>query len=221
MTASLVSFFTDKIHTLSPGLVYVVVALLVFGETALFLGFVLPGETSVVVAGVVASQGRVNIVTLCILVVAAAIVGDSVGFLIGRHYGERLMTLPLLRRRRPALEGALAALRQRGSIYVFVGRFTTFLRTVMPGLAGMSEMSYRRFLLANASSGAIWGVGYALLGYFAGHALVKIEKYSTWAGIAVLVVVLGLVLTAHAVKKRREAARPAANGDTTPDTSTT
>ncbi|NNN01510.1 MAG: DedA family protein [Acidimicrobiaceae bacterium] len=191
----------DKIQHLPGSLVFAMVALLVFGEAALFIGFVLPGETAVLVAGVVASRGHINIELLCLLVVVAAIVGDSVGYAVGHRYGERLMTLPIIRHRRVALERALEGLRRRGPLYVFIGRFTAFLRAVMPGLAGMSKMHYRRFLLANALGGIIWGVGYSLLGYFAGGALTKIEKYSSWAGIAVLVLLVGAVFALHFRRK--------------------
>ena len=204
-TASIVSFILDKIQHLPGGLVFALVGLLVFGEAALFIGFVLPGETAVIVAGVVASQGHINIDILCVLVVVAAIVGDSVGYAIGHRYGERLLTLPVIRHRRVALERALEGLRRRGPIYVFVGRFTAFLRAVMPGLAGMSRMHYRRFLVANALGGIIWGVGFTLLGYFAGGALTKIEKYASWAGIGVLVLLIAVVVTLHFRRKRREA----------------
>lgn len=202
INASIVSFILDKIQHLPGGLVFALVALLVFGEAALFIGFVLPGETSVIVAGVVASQGHINIDILCVLVVVAAIVGDSVGYAIGRRYGERLLTLPVIRHRRVALERALEGLRRRGPMYVFIGRFTAFLRAVMPGLAGMSKMHYRRFLVANALGGIIWGVGFTLLGYFAGGALTKIEKYASWAGIAILVLLIGFIVFMHFRRKR-------------------
>jgi membrane protein DedA with SNARE-associated domain len=205
LNASLVSFLTDKLLSVSPIIVYVLVSLLVFGEAALFIGFVLPGETSVIVAGVVASQGRVNVVILAVLVVVAAIIGDSLGFEIGKRYGHRLIELPFMRSRHVALERALEGLRRRGATYVFVGRFTAFLRAVMPGLAGMSRLSYRRFLAANAAGALIWGVSFTLLGYFAGGALGSIQKYSGWAGIAVLVIVIALVVGLHYMKKRREA----------------
>jgi len=203
-TATIVSFILDKIQHLPGGLVFALVGLLVFGEAALFIGFVLPGETAVIVAGVVASQGHINIDILCVLVVVAAIVGDSVGYAIGHRYGEKLLTLPVIRHRRVALERALEGLRRRGPIYVFVGRFTAFLRAVMPGLAGMSRMHYRRFLVANALGGIIWGVGFTLLGYFAGGALTKIEKYASWAGIGILVLLIAVVVTLHLRRKRRE-----------------
>lgn len=217
--ASIVSYLLEKIQHLSSGLVYGLVALLVFGEAALFFGFVLPGETAVVVAGVVASQGHLNIVALCVLVVVAAIIGDSVGYEIGRRYGDRLVALPIVRHRRVALDRALEGLRRRGPIYVFVGRFTAFLRAVMPGLAGMSQLRYRRFLIANAAGATIWGVTYSLLGYFAGSALSSIEKYSSWAGFAVLALVIVFLIVFHFVRTRRDAARDVAWSDAPHDDS--
>ena len=141
-------------------LVFALVALLVFGEAALFIGFVLPGETSVhrrrrrrepgprQHRRAVRPRGRRRPSS-----------GDSVGYAIGNRYGEKLLTLPIIAKRRVAIERALEGLRRRGPTYVFVGRFTAFLRAVMPGLAGMSKMHYRRFLVANALGGIIWGVG--------------------------------------------------------------
>jgi membrane-associated protein len=204
LAASIVSYLLSEIHRLPSGLVYGLVTALVFGEAALFIGFVLPGETAVLVAGVVASQDHVNVVVVCVLVVAAAITGDSVGYAVGRHYGESLMKLPVLRRRRVALERALDGLRRRGPLYVFIGRFTAFLRAVMPGLAGMSRMNYRRFLIANALGGLLWGVAFTLLGYFAGTALTRIEKYASWVGLAVLAAMILFFVIFHFVKKSRE-----------------
>ena len=203
LDASIVSFFVDKIQSLPSGLVYTVVALLVFGEAALFIGFVLPGETSVIVAGVVASQGRVNIVALCVLVVVAAIIGDSVGYFVGQRWGSRILEMKMLQRRREDVDRAIEGLRKRGPFYVFLGRFTAFLRAVMPGLAGLSRMKYRKFLVANASGAVAWGVAYSLLGYFAGTALTKIERYASWFGIAILVVLVVVIVTIYFLLRRR------------------
>jgi membrane-associated protein len=204
LDASIVSYLVGRIQDLPGGLVYGLVALLVFSEAALFVGFILPGETAVLVAGVVASRGHVNVVTLCVIVVVSAIVGDTVGYEVGRRYGERLLTLPIIRGRRAGIESALEGLRRRGPIYVFVGRFTAFLRAVMPGLAGMSLMSYRRFLVANASGALVWGVCYTLLGYFAGKSLNSIERYSGWAGGIILVLIIAVVVGLYFAKKRGE-----------------
>ncbi|MGA2432971.1 MAG: DedA family protein [Acidimicrobiales bacterium] len=207
LDASIATFIVDKIQSLPSGLVYTVVAFLVFGEAALFIGFVLPGETSVIIAGVVASQGRVNIVALCVLVVVAAILGDSVGYFVGQRWGARLLEMKLFQRRREDVDRAIEGLRRRGPFYVFLGRFTAFLRAVMPGLAGLSRMQYGRFLIANASGAIAWGVAFSLLGYFAGTALTKIEKYASWAGIAVLVVLVAVIVTIYFVRRGRDLER--------------
>jgi membrane-associated protein len=206
LNATIVTFLLTKIHHFAAGPVYVLVALLVFGETALFLGFIFPGETAVIVAGVVASQGRVNIGLLCVIVVVAAALGECVGYAIGARYGERLFLLPLIRKRRVALEGALVALRQRGAIYVFVGRFTAFFRAVMPALAGMGKLNYRRFFIANAISALLWGVGYCLLGYFAGGALTQIENSASWLGLVLLAAIVVAFVVYFLRKRRRSAA---------------
>jgi membrane protein DedA with SNARE-associated domain len=219
-SATIVSFLLEKIQNLPGILVYCLVAFLVFGEAALFIGFVLPGETAVIIAGVVASKGHVNVVTLCVLVVVAAIVGDSVGYEVGRKYGDHLITLPIVRSRHEGIDRALEGLRRRGVIYVFVGRFTAFLRAVMPGLAGMSRLHYRRFLLANASGALLWGVGYTLLGYFAGTALNSIERVSGYVGVGILVLVIGVIVALYFAKRRAESRIQSAldrpdNGDST------
>lgn len=205
LDASMVSYLVARIQDLPAGLVYTLVAALVFGEAALFIGFVLPGETAVIVAGVVASKGQVNVGALCVLVVVSAILGDSVGYEVGRHFGPRLTALPILRRRQVALSRALEGLRRRGPLYVFIGRFTAFLRAIMPGLAGMSHLRYRRFLAANAAGALLWGIAYTLLGYYAGHALDSIERYSGWAATGVLVLVVAVIVALHYARKRREA----------------
>jgi membrane-associated protein len=203
LAGSIVSYLLHEIHQLPGGLVYGLVTLLDFGEAALFIGFIFPGETAVLVAGVVASQDHVNVGVVAVLVVTAAITGDSVGYAIGRRYGESLMKLPILKHRRAALDRALEGLRRRGPIYVFVGRFTAFLRAVMPGLAGMSRMNYRRFLIANAAGAIIWGVTFTLLGYFAGTALTRIENYASWVGLSVLIAMIVFFVIFHFVKKSR------------------
>ncbi len=213
MSASIISFVLHEIHSLPGPLVYGLVALLVFGETALFVGFVLPGETTVIVAGVVASQGSINIGALCVLVVISSIVGDSVGYAIGHHYGDRLLSLKVLQKHREELDGALAGMQRRGPIYVFFGRFTAFLRAVMPGLAGISRMHYRRFLIANAAGGLIWGVAFSLFGYFGGSQLPKIERYSGWASVAIVATIVFTIVgfdivRRRARRRRRESASP-------------
>lgn len=181
---------------------YALVGVLAFAEAAIFVGFVLPGETAVVLGGVLASQHAVSLAGMAAVVVVAAIVGDSVGYEVGRHFGERILGLPFLRRRRPELDRARAYLRARGGRAVFLGRFTAFLRAVMPGLAGLSHLPYRRFLAFNAAGGLLWGVGFTLLGYAAGASYEKVEKIAGWASTSLLVLVLAVAVGVHLYRRR-------------------
>lgn len=191
---------------------YLLVGFLAFAEAAIFVGFVLPGETAVVLGGVLAHRGEVGLAQMIVVVVVAAIVGDSVGYEVGRLYGDRVLRLRLLQKRAAALEKASAYLRAKGGRAVFLGRFTAFLRAVMPGLAGTAKMHYPRFLAFNAAGGVVWGTGYVLLGYLAGASYQRIEKYAGRASTAVVVVVV-LALAANALRLRRKERR----GEGTPD----
>ena len=183
---------TDWLLSVPGPAAYAVIAFLVFAEAAVFVGFVLPGETAVVFGGVMAANGRLSLTALMILVVVAAILGDSVGFEVGRRFGPRVLASRPLRRHQRALTSAQRFLRERGGWAVFLGRFTAFLRAVMPGLAGTSRMPYRRFLAFNAAGALVWGGGVALLGFFAGTSYSAVEKLlgrSSALLIAVFVVV--------------------------------
>jgi membrane protein DedA with SNARE-associated domain len=192
--------------TAPPALVYVLVGLLVFGEAAVFAGFVLPGETAVVLGGVIASRHGVDLRVLLALVVVSAIIGDSVGYEVGRHWGERVLRVRPLRRHEDRLDRARAFLRERGAFAVFLGRWTAFLRAVMPGLAGVSRMPYRRFLLWNAIGGIVWGVTFCLVGYLAGNSYEVVERQiGLWGAVATVLVVVGLVVVLHVRRRRAEA----------------
>jgi membrane-associated protein len=136
----------DAIRSMPPAGAYSVIFALVFGEAAVFIGFVLPGETAVLIGGVLAAGGRLSLATLCVLVFVAAVVGDTVGYEVGRLLGPHVIGWRRLDRFRARLDAAQRMLRERGGPAVFLARFTAFLRAAMPGLAGLSRMRYRRFL---------------------------------------------------------------------------
>ena len=144
---------TSGLAHLSGWAAYAVVAALVFGETAVFLGFVLPGEAAVVLGGVLASRGHVSIVWLVIIVVLAAVLGPLVGYEIGRRMGDRLFAARALRRIPGGVDRARSTLQARGGIGVLVGRFVAILRAVVPAAAGAAEVPYRTFLIFNVIGG--------------------------------------------------------------------
>jgi membrane-associated protein len=204
-----VSHLLDGILGLDPVLILVLTGLLVFAEDAIFVGFVIPGETAAVLAGVGAGLGHVALPLSIAVVVVAAIVGDSVGYEVGRRFcGPRVLTSPLLARHHLRIARAQAFLRRRGGIAVFLGRFTAFFRAMMPALAGASQMPYRRFLAWNAIGGIVWGTGFVVLGYAAGASYHRVEKQvGRGVAVALAVVVIGL-LVAWRIRSRRRRVDP-------------
>jgi membrane protein DedA with SNARE-associated domain len=195
----------DRLLTVHGPLVYGIVGLLVFAEDALFVGFVVPGETAAVLGGVVASRGGASLWLMVVVVVLAAVVGDTVGYEVGRHLGTRLLRTRFLARRQPRLEQAQEMLRRRGGAAVFLGRFVAFFRAVMPALAGTSGMPYPRFVTFNAAGGLTWGTAFVLLGFLAGNSYQRIEKVvGRGAALAVAAVVILAVVVWRVRAHRRE-----------------
>jgi membrane protein DedA with SNARE-associated domain len=184
-----VSHLLDGILGLHPALILTVAALLVLAEDAVFIGFLVPGETAAVLAGVGAGIGHVPLSLAIVAIVLAAIIGDSVGYEVGRlFFGPRVLSSRLLAPHRERVFRAQDFLRRRGGLAVFLGRFTAFFRAMMPALAGAAEMPYRRFLFWNATGGIVWGTGFVLLGYVAGASYHQVEK-QVGRGVAVVLAV--------------------------------
>lgn len=194
---------TDALLAVPAPAAYALVAALVFAEAALFVGFVLPGETAVLLGGVLAATGRLYLPVVIVLVVVAAVVGDSVGYEVGRHLGPRVLSTRPLRRHARRLDGARRLLRERGGWAVFLARFTAFLRAVVPALAGVSRMPYRRFLLFNAAGAVVWGAGVVLLGFSAGHSYPALERTLGRTSAVLLAVVAIAGVVALVVRRRR------------------
>lgn len=193
----------DRLLGLSGPVVYLLVALVVFVEDALFVGFVVPGETAAVLGGVLAYRGQADLVLMAVVVVAAAVVGDTVGYEVGRHLGTRVLATGLVRRRQHQVDRAQDFLRRRGGSAVFLGRFVAFFRAVMPALAGTSRMPYLRFLSWNAVGGLVWGVGFVLLGYLAGNSYATVEKTVGRGAAVVVAVVVVIALVVWRVRSHR------------------
>jgi len=211
--------FTERILLLPGWLVLAVVFLGPALEASAFVGFVFPGEITVILGGVVASRGTVPLWAVIVAAVSGAIIGDSVGYLIGRRWGERLLAgtigrLPLIRRNLDKhLDSARAYLRRRGGSAVFFGRFTAALRVLVPGLAGISGVDYPVFLRYNVAGGAIWGTGMAVLGYLAGASYKHIEKIAGRAGFGLLVVIVAGLLLSRLLRRFASGSRLKAFGD--------
>jgi len=213
--SALLDTITNQVLHAPVWLVLLVVGGVVFVEDALFVGFVVPGETVAILGGVAASLGHVPLAAVLVVVVVAAIVGDSVGFEVGRHLGGRVVGLSAFDRHRDRIDRAQDFLGRKGGTAVFLSRWTAFLRAVMPALAGMSKMHYPTFLAWNAAGGIAWGSVVVTAGYLAGQSYARVE---TWLGRGAAVVVAVVVVVALVVwQKRRHRAGADADADAGPE----
>jgi membrane protein DedA with SNARE-associated domain len=160
-------------------------------------GVPLPGETALIAAAVLASRGDLNIAAVIAVAAAAAIVGDNIGYWIGRLGGRKLLTRWgwLERHASRVLPWSERFFRRHGGKTIFLGRFFAVLRVTAAFLAGVSRMHWWQFFLWNAAGGVCWAVLVGLVAYYAGHAAAEaINRYGLIAGgVVVVLVALGAV----------------------------
>lgn len=183
---------------------YPVLFLLVMAESS---GVPVPGETSLIAAAVLASQGQLEIAAVIPIAAAAAIVGDNIGYQIGRRGGRWLLKRPgrFHRQRLQVLETGEPFFERHGSKAVFFGRFLLGLRVWASWLAGATHMRWRSFLFWNALGGICWATGVGLVAYYLGHAAGDaLQTFGIFGLVAVLVVAAGLLI-AHMRHRRRQA----------------
>jgi membrane protein DedA with SNARE-associated domain len=171
-------------------------------------GLWLPGETALIAAGVYASKGHLSIVAVIAIAAAAAIIGDNIGYWLGREGGRRLIErYPWLKRQTDRVMPAAERFFERhGGKAVFFARFFGGVRVTGAWLAGITRMSWWRFLFWNTLGGVVWAVGVGLVSYYAGRAAADaIARYGAYGGIAIGVVVVLLIAALHLVRRRAEA----------------
>ncbi len=149
---------------------------IVFAETGLLAGFFLPGDSLLVTAGVFASRSMnggeplLNIYTLTLSLIVAAILGDQVGYLLGRKIGVKIFDRPDGRifKKKHIFE-AHAFYEKHGGKAIIIARFIPVLRTFVPFIAGVADMSYRKFFIFNVFGGIAWVLSMTMLGYWIGQ----------------------------------------------------
>lgn len=151
---------------------------IVFVETGLLVGFFLPGDSLLVTAGLLASQGHLDVWTLGVLLTLAAIAGDTVGYGIGKATGPRIFTREnsLLFNRKHLLR-AQAFYEKHGGKTIVIARFMPIVRTFAPVVAGVGAMNYRRFLMFNVVGGLVWVWSMLMTGYVLGRFVPGIEHH--------------------------------------------
>jgi membrane protein DedA with SNARE-associated domain len=166
------------------------------------LGVPSPGETSLVLAAVLASEGKLQIWLVILIAIASAITGDNLGYLLGRHFGRDVLEAdgPFRRRRVALVRAGDSFFDKHGPKAVFFARWIALVRFAAAWLAGINEMQFRQFFFYNAVGGITWATTYGLVGYFAGGAAADaISKFGVFAFVA-----LGLLFVVYAYFKLRE-----------------
>jgi membrane protein DedA with SNARE-associated domain len=187
-----------------------------FGYPLLFLavaaeasGVPIPGETGLIAAAVLASQGKLHIELVIPIAAAAAIVGDNIGYLIGRKGGRWLLERPgaFQRQRADALRNGESFFARHGPKAVFFGRFLLGLRVWASWLAGATRMPWSSFVFWNALGGIAWATAIGLLAYFLGHAASNaIQAFGIYGLVAVLIAAGGLFVGHRRRRRTHDAA---------------
>ena len=184
------------------------IAAIIFGESGMFIGFFFPGDTLLLTAGVFAAQGKMSLALIILVVSAAAIAGDNVGYHIGKRYGRRLFRKPDgLVFRQEYVQRSEKFYERYGSRTMLIAHFVPVVRTFVPPVAGVAKMNYPKFVLFDAIGDIAWAVIVTLVGYWFGTKIPNLDHYIVLAVVAVVFITLGPTFY-HLVKaileKRRQ-----------------
>jgi membrane protein DedA with SNARE-associated domain len=183
---------------------YILLFVLTALEASAFVGLFVPGETALLLGGFLSYQGKLNLFLVIVVTVIGGILGDSAGYEIGRHLGDRIRRTSLGRKiGEDRWDRAGTYVRKKGAKAVLLGRFVGILRALVPAVAGDSRMPYPKFLLWNVIGALVWGPSVVVAGYLAGRSWRALETYLSRGGFTLFTLtVLGFVIL-HLVRKRR------------------
>ncbi|MGH9628809.1 MAG: VTT domain-containing protein [Bryobacteraceae bacterium] len=187
---------------------YALLVAIVFAETGLLVGFFLPGDSLLFTVGVVAGAGQLNIVLINVLLMAAAVIGDAVGYTLGRRAGPRVFCRPDSRLfKQEHLLKTKAFYEKHGGKTIIYARFVPIIRTFAPFVAGVAQMPYHRFAMFNIVGGIGWVFAMTMLGYTLGNIEIVRKHFEKVILLVIFVSVLPIVL--EFVKARRAPQKPA------------
>jgi membrane-associated protein len=186
---------------------YEILAVAVLLERSIFIGLIVPGDLMLALGGVYASEGKLSLVWVIVIGIVAALVGESIGYWLGRRFGVTLIrAVPLVRRLEPRLEDAQEYFRKHGGMTVVIGRYATAAGAFVPFSAGIAKMPYRRFIAFDIPAVAVWAGLISGFGYAVGRNLALIDRTLSRFGYVILgLLVVGFVL--RLVYKRRRRSR--------------
>jgi membrane-associated protein len=181
-----VQAFLNPRHIAAGG--YWVITLVVFVETGIAMGVIMPGESLVLVSGMLAAAGHLDLRLLMPLLFVAAVLGDATGFVIGSRLGPRVFTRPRSLFFRPEyVNRASRFFEKHGGRAIILARFVPVVRTFTPIVAGAAKMRYRQFVVYNVVGAAVWVLSMLLLGYYLGQAVPDLESK---LGLLIILVIL-------------------------------
>jgi membrane-associated protein len=176
---------------------------IVFAESGLLVGFFLPGDSLLFTAGLLASRGTLNIAVIMIGCALSAIIGDQVGYVIGRRAGPAIFKRPDSRFfHQKNVDRARAYFAKNGPRTIILARFIPVVRTFAPVVAGVGQMEYRKFVTYNVVGGVLWGSGVTFLGYLLGESIPDIDKWLLPI-VGVIVMISFIPIFMEVVKMRR------------------
>jgi membrane protein DedA with SNARE-associated domain len=173
------------------------------------MGVPSPGETALVLAAVLASQGKLQIWLVILIGVASAIVGDNAGYLLGRRLGRDVLIAkgPFQRHRRTAVAAGDRFFARHGPKAVFIARWIALIRFIAAWLAGINKMRFRDFFFWNALGGITWGITFGLVGYYGGRAASKVLSRAGIVGAIILALLVLAFIVYVRVRERRKTPR--------------
>jgi membrane-associated protein len=184
---------------------YLLLVAIVFAETGLLVGCFLPGDSLLITAGLLAAAGHLSIWWLNALLMAAAIVGDSVGYAIGARVGPRIFTREKSLLFNPRhVERTRRFYEKYGPKTIVIARFVPIVRTFAPVLAGVGMMEYRRFLTYNVAGGVGWVASMSVAGYLLGQTVPNISKH-VHVLVIVIIVLSCIPIGVEIYRERRKA----------------
>lgn len=176
---------------------------IVFAETGLLIGFFLPGDSLLFTAGILASQGFLDVSLMSLVLFVAAVTGDSTGYFIGHKFGKKLFNREdSVFFHKEHLIRAKNFYEKYGKKTIILARFVPIVRTFAPVVAGIGDMHYPTFLSFNVIGGLIWAVGIPLIGYTLGNSIPDIDKYLM--PIIALIIILSVLPGFVEVLKTKE-----------------
>ena len=186
---------------------YLGIFFIVFAESGLLVGFFLPGDSLLFTAGFLASQNFLDLKLLMVITFVAAVMGDSIGYTLGRRFGPRIFNKDdSLVFNRENVTYANNFYRKHGGKAIILARFMPVVRTLAPILAGVGTMRYSLFLFYNLTGAVLWAIGLSALGYYLGAVIPNVDRYILPI-VALIVLISILPGVIHLVRNSKERQR--------------